>query len=129
MNKIPKAYRQGDVLVIEVDKIPSDAKKITNNDGKVTLAFGEVTGHHHSFEIANNQRPNVIGYSTTRKAQRTNVREIATPTRGELASYIEVTEESRLTHQEHTAHVIPPGTYKVIRQVEYTPQGLRNVMD
>jgi hypothetical protein len=34
-----------------------------------------------------------------------------------------------LTHEEHTAHPIPPGIYQLPVQVEYTPATLRRVAD
>jgi hypothetical protein len=42
-----KQYRQGDVMIERVSEIPKEAKKLPV--GRVILAYGEVTGHHHSF--------------------------------------------------------------------------------
>lgn len=38
--------RQGDVLVVKIDKIPEDAKLSENK----TIAYGEVSGHYHTFQ-------------------------------------------------------------------------------
>ena len=46
-----KQVRQGDVLVVDVDSIPKTAKKIAPEDGRIILAHGEATGHHHSVDI------------------------------------------------------------------------------
>jgi hypothetical protein len=101
-----KIYRQGDVLIIPTKQIPKNLVK-TN---KVTLALGEVTGHHHSITDSG-----CVGYATAET---------------ELAQFIEVTADScDLTHQEHDTVAIPEGTYQVIKQVEYTPKELVNVRD
>lgn len=99
-------YRQGDVLLVPVKSIPTG---LTKTD-RVTLAFGEVTGHHHTIER------NAIGYATgTDKAA--------------LAEYVEVTAPADLVHQEHNPITIPPGKYKATIQVEYTPGEIRRVAD
>jgi hypothetical protein len=41
-----KQYRQGDILIEDVDQLPADAKPQTRLRGLV-VAQGEATGHHH----------------------------------------------------------------------------------
>ena len=98
-------YRQGDVLIVRVESIPENLVKTK----KVTLALGEVTGHHHSI-----LSENVVGFADVETA---------------LAKYIEVKEAATLTHQEHDPITLPKGTYKAIIQKEYEPGALRNVAD
>lgn len=100
-----RIFRQGDTIVIPCDKIPDGLKQTK----KVIVALGEVTGHSHTiFDGA-------IGYASDVDA---------------LVDYIEVTQDTAdLTHQEHTTISIPKGIYRTIRQVEYTPEELRNVRD
>jgi hypothetical protein len=101
-----KVYRQGDVLICRVDKIPDGLIKTK----RVTLAFGEVTGHHHTIESG------AVGY--------------AEKDENGLASFFEVTKDvATLTHQEHEAIELPKGTYESSIQVEYTPQAIRRVAD
>jgi hypothetical protein len=100
-----KVYRQGDVLITPINEIPSGLKR-TN---KVTLAFGEVTGHHHTIYDSG-----CVGYANEIEG---------------LAAYLDVESDCNLTHQEHDTITIPPGKYKVTRQVEYTPAALKNVAD
>ena len=103
--KQSKIYRQGDTLIVPCASVPEGLKK-TN---KVCVALGEVTGHHHSIFAG------ATGYANDVDA---------------LVDYIEVTAPSAdLVHQEHTTIEIPTGTYKCVRQVEYTPAELRNVRD
>ena len=43
-----ECYRQGDVLVIRVDDVPSSAVSVPRDAGRLVLAYGEVTGHAHA---------------------------------------------------------------------------------
>jgi hypothetical protein len=98
-----KQFRQGDVLVQEISKIPKDAEP---QQGRVILAHGEVTGHCH--EIAG-------------KAAKLL-------TEGEDL-FLELAKPKELTHQEHGPINIPAGSYQVVRQREYSPEAVRNVAD
>ena len=42
-------YRQGDVMIERIAALPSGLKPASLEQGKVILAHGEVTGHHHAF--------------------------------------------------------------------------------
>ena len=102
--------RQGDVLLVKINALPKDAKKKKRENGRVILAHGEATGHHHSFT-----EPHCALY--TSKAE-TGV------------TFLEVRDAmAALTHQEHGAIEIEPGVYRVIRQREYSPEAIRNVQD
>jgi hypothetical protein len=104
-NNKKKLFRQGDVLLIEVDSIPEGL--VTTE--KVTLALGEVTGHHHTIYAG------ATGFADSNTA---------------LAEYIEVTNDvAELTHQEHSTISVPSGKYKNVIQTEYTPERLRQVAD
>ena len=43
-----KVIRQGDVSLIQVSAIPSNAVEIKTEQNRVVLAYGEVTGHAHA---------------------------------------------------------------------------------
>ena len=103
-----KLYRQGDVLIQPIQNINKNKLKQTK---RCTLALGEATGHHHSILDGS-----AIGYADGVDS---------------LAEYIEVTnpEGAPLTHQEHDTIVLPEGQYRVIGQVEYTPERLVSVRD
>lgn len=108
----PKIYRQGDVLLIAVDNIPDGTKTKRRENGRVVLAHGEVTGHHHSI---------------VEKGVKLVTKEQA----GELREWLSVTtaEPVALTHQEHDTIMIPPGFYEKRTQREYSPEAIRNVQD
>jgi hypothetical protein len=105
-------YRQGDVLLIPVNSVPAGFKPLRSS--QVTLALGEVTGHHHSIY------DNATGYVADATEENPQV----------LAEYVVVESGTAdLTHQEHDTISLPPGTYQSIRQSEYAPGALRNVAD
>jgi len=101
-------YRQGDVLIVPVKKAPSHAVAQKAENGRVILARGEVTGHHHSFEDDGNVA-------------------LLEAAPGEL--YLKVDALSMLTHQEHGSIAVTPGVGRVIIQRQYTPAEIRNVAD
>jgi len=101
-----KLYRQGDVLIEQVAEIPKSAVRQKPN-GRIILALGEATGHHHSVDIdAANWWKQENG-----------------------TQFLEVAEEAVVEHQEHDPITLPTGKYLVRRQREYTPEAIRNVHD
>lgn len=93
--------------------IPQNAKRISLRP----VALGEVTGHHHSFmsNVATGVADLVEMYEGN--DGKTYVRVLGEP--GEVS----------LVHQEHKAHVVPPGEYSVTIQQENTDWGARAVAD
>ncbi len=101
--------RQGDVLLIKVRRRSlAKATPVPRDGGRIVLAYGEVTGHSHAIDAA--------------------LAELFEEKDGQL--YLKVSgADAELRHEEHGAIAIPPGTYRVVRQVEYTPQEIRRVQD
>jgi hypothetical protein len=98
-------YRQGDVLLVGLEKLPDKAVQKSNDD-RIVLAWGEVTGHAHAVSsqfaqlyVANEER------------------------------FLVALEGAQLTHEEHSPIALVPGVYKVVQQREYTPGAVRNVAD
>jgi len=107
--KTPKIYRQGDVLLRAVAAIPQGAKDVTP-EGRIVLAYGEVTGHAHAIDDA---PPAVKPKLWDAGAER----------------FLQVVETTSLKHEEHAPVEIAPGNYQVINQVEYAPEEIRRVAD
>lgn len=104
--KKQKLFRQGDVLIERVDKIPANTEKQVGIGGRVILAYGEATGHHHSLDAD--------------KADWWK--------RGE-EQFVDVKEATEVIHQEHAPIKLTPGRYRILRQREYSPEAIRNVAD
>lgn len=96
-------YRQGDVLLIEVQSIPQDA---CQEKGQAILAHGEVTGHDHRIK---DRSAKVLKKGSKR--------------------YLRLAKGSVLEHEEHGHLTIPKGDYEIIVQREYAPEAIRNVAD
>lgn len=100
-------YRQGDVGLRLVTRTPKGKKQDAEN-GRIILARGEATGHHHS----------VCAGKAGMTIEDDGVRLLSVGPEG-------VT----LDHQEHATITLLPGTYEVIQQREYTPEEIRSVVD
>lgn len=107
MNKI---FRQGDVLIMQIDEMPQGAVK-AKPQTRVTLARGEVTGHAHVLcaDVAA-----ILPYIVQDRTD-------------EL--FFELMTDAFVLHEEHAPVALAAGTYRVIRQREYTPQEIRRVAD
>jgi hypothetical protein len=102
--KIMNIIRQGDVyLALVTDDI--EVKETMNH---VVLAEGEVTGHSHRVE-----NPDIANLFVGKDGR----------------TYLRVVAKTSLVHEEHGTLMLDPGLYRYWIQVEYTPQGLRQVMD
>jgi hypothetical protein len=93
--------------------IPKTAKRVPLRP----VALGEVTGHHHSF--MSNVTDDVADLVEMYEGEdgKTYVRVLGEP--GDVS----------LVHQEHKAHVVPPGDYAVTIQQENTDWGAKPVID
>jgi hypothetical protein len=93
--------RQGDVLLIPVDRIPDDAF-VVEFGSRIVLAEGEATGHAHA----------VLGEGV-------ELVEADDETR-----YVEVIgpRPAKLVHEEHETISLQPGAYEVRRQREFVPR-------
>jgi hypothetical protein len=97
-------WRHGDVLIEQVQSIPSGARSLPH----CILAEGELTGHSHRVE----------GSGVAELFEVGNER------------YLRVLVESAsVVHQEHRTITLPWGIYRVWGQREYTPQAIVPVRD
>jgi hypothetical protein len=102
----PVGAAHGDVILIRVDELPNQELKQKEDR---CVAYGEVTGHHHK----------VFG---------NNVDVFESPTQDDIC-FVVAEEEFSIKHQEHGTITFEPGTYKVVRQVEFDESEYRRVMD
>lgn len=103
-------YRQGDVFVIPDDTPAPEVEASPRDDGRVILAYGEVTGHAHAI--------------VNRAAK---LYPPATPT--SRSRHMVLGLDAVLRHEEHGPIELPAGNYRVRQQTEYTPEEVRAVAD
>ena len=126
-------YQQGDVLLVAVTKrvesdIRSECKIETggDKDGKVILALGEATGHHHRFEL-NKLDPGVTISTLHERYGRYGGRGY----RDNVTYYLVEGGPATLYHEEHNPLTVPPGLYRrsIIREYDHISNSFRKVWD
>jgi hypothetical protein len=100
--------RQGDVLLVPVYEMRANASVVEQNQlpGRVVVASGERTGHHHSLAASDAEL-----YRTP------------------FHRYLRVVRPTHLEHEEHGAIAIDPGVYEIFMQHTYTPEKIVPVVD
>lgn len=107
---VPHILRQGDVLLAQIHGIPEGAQPV-DVKGRLIVAHGEVTGHHHSL---------AEGTATMYK------QEVA----GNSVTILATKESVPIEHQEHSPLTLnPDATYVHVHQKEYKPEAIVNVRD
>lgn len=103
----------GDLAVIPIKEMPKQVEKVSDDDGRYIVAHSE-TGHHHWLSSEHVQVFKPIHEDP-------------------LTCYLQVHAPSDLVHDRtwdtHQSIRIPPGTYKLRRQQEWSPEGWRRVED
>lgn len=124
-------YRQGDVLLVAVR--PAIAKGIKRGKDlrecaegtkpkRVVLAYGEVTGHAH---VVSSGKETGRGRGTVELFEGLEGLDVS----GAAVVLRVAGRAAELRHEEHRTIVLPRGTYRVIRQREYSPTAIRQVAD
>jgi len=103
----------------------SDEKQTAYVNGKaggtkLTVAYGEVTGHSHSFYMDKN--PSGVEITAFGRV-RTSV--------GDTPRFIDVQGSATINHEEHNALTIPTGLYevKIVKEFDHIAGRSRNVVD
>lgn len=114
MKTFDKMAAQGDMLLVRIEALPAGAVAAKAEGGRFVLAHSE-TGHNHTVL----ERPTVRLFNDAMDTFR---------------SFLVVEDEpAELQHERsfdtHEPLLIPPGTYEVRRQREYTPEGFRRAAD
>lgn len=91
--------RHGDVPLHKISKVPKGAEKL-EHDGQFTLAWGEVTGHHHTL-YAKKEDMEVYKVGNT--------------------FIVDLKVDVPLRHQEHKELIVPAGIWTVGFEEEYDP--------
>lgn len=115
--------RQGDVLLVRADKMPSWAKEAQRDDhGRVVVEYGESSGHGHAFRGAG-----VTGFraETSEMAAMAGLDAVLVGGSTELLRHEFV--DGR--HAEHEPVALAPGAWVRAIQVEYDPDQEQRVAD
>lgn len=110
---VPTMYRQGDVLITRIAAAPAHLTLRPRDNGRVILAYGEVTGHAHAVDVATD--PDAAIFDD--------------PTAEDGSFFLRIASATGVLHEEHGRIDLLPGDYRVTRQREYTPEAIRNVAD
>ena len=111
MKTFNKTAAQGDLLIIKINKLPRNIKKIEEN--KQYIVAHSETGHHHVIDAED------VDYYLD----------------SDIKSYLVVKDiiGKQLEHlrnfDTHETIIIPPGIYELRQQREYVPEGWRRVED
>lgn len=92
--------RQGDVLLVEVDELPEGTTIVPRDNGRLVLAYGEVTGHAHVVDAP----PAEATLLTTK----------------ENARFLQLVSAAPLVHEEHATIELAPGVYRQVPQEEWS---------
>ncbi len=118
--------RQGDVNLYAAKNVSLNGLKKAKSKvpGRVVLAYGEVTGHHHSIDAstATLYEPNDLVQELFR--QQVNVANDA-----KCSGLLVVDEPTVLTHQDHGHIELDEGQYFITLHREYTPKAIVRVLD
>ncbi|SMF27698.1 hypothetical protein SAMN06265365_11049 [Tistlia consotensis] len=108
---VSRSLRQGDVLLLPCDELPQGVRQEPPENGRIVLARGETSGHAHA--MAGDR---VCYFRDDGSGQ----------------AFVRVDGDApvALTHEEHAALPVLPGTYRVVQQREYLPRSVpRSVVD
>lgn len=106
------SVRQGDVLLIPTDDMPTNLTLVPASDGRLIIAEGEATGHHHAITLT--AETDAEFYTVADEVDRwLRVRAPSVP----------------LTHPEHGTIPLTERGYIVRYQREYAPEAIRRVVD
>jgi hypothetical protein len=92
--------RHGDVPLHRIDSLPKGAEKV-EHDLSFTLAYGEVTGHHHTLYPAKKEDMEIYKMGST--------------------YIVNLKVDVPLRHQEHKELIVPAGIWTVGMEEEYCP--------
>jgi len=116
MRTFTRMAAQGDFIIIRINELPTNLEVMAPENGVFVIAHSE-TGHNHVME-----RTHVEAF----KAKNTKEVDL-------YEMFLNVKEPTEINHlrsfDTHETLLVPPGTYKIRRQREYTPEGFRKAAD
>jgi hypothetical protein len=106
---MPGQYRQGDVLLCPIERVPAAAYRVRIEGERVVVAEGELSGHAHAFARKG------VRLFRDKKSHR---------------DFLMIGKAgAQLRHEEHGTIPVAEGCYEIRRQREYTPRSPRLLKD
>lgn len=116
--------RQGDVLLVRVDKLPPKVKEAKRDEhGHIVLALGETSGHRHA--IRDENVTSFLLETAERDALSADVDYILVGGSGATLNHEYVSGRKA----DHEPVFLSPGTYRVIGQRQYSPEEIVRATD
>lgn len=115
-------HQQGDVLLFKTDKMPDVLKKIKGS----TVAFGEMTGHNHTFYDDLTCVAEKFDHRTDKGSKNVSLYEAP-----DNSIWAEIVAPVFLRHQEHKPIEFKPGVYRIgiVREYDHLAKMSRKVVD
>ncbi len=109
--------RQGDVFIEPIEDLDmNEMEEIPRDNGRVILAYGEVTGHAHALTDDGIKLYQHKNHEDLKK-------------KNEPYLYLVVNNDTALSHEEHPDVPITKGKYKIAHQYQYTMREVQPVLD
>ena len=114
--------QQGDVLIFTIEEIPKSAKKISG----VTVAYGESTGHNHTFYDSETCIAEKFDHQNGAGSKNVILFEC-----DNKSIFAEIIKPVWLKHQEHKPIKFEPGIYRIgiVREYDHIEKLARKVVD
>jgi hypothetical protein len=114
--------QQGDALVYRIEKLPEGLTKVPG----ATIAFGEMTGHNHTFYDDETCVAEKFDHRTDKGAKAVSLYEDANKT-----LFAQIIDTVWLKHQEHKPIKFEPGVYRIgiVREYDHVEKLARKVVD
>lgn len=106
-----RQFRQGDVFMRRVKKLPKGAEKDLREGGRLIVAHGEVTGHCHEVTVPDMSQARLVEVG------------------GQMHLVVEGEEPATIVHDEHGAIGFEAGMWERRPQVEFSDVGMMPVRD
>lgn len=116
----PFFVRQGDVLLVRVASLPANTAQRKRDQGRVILAYGEVTGHCHQVigkSVIHYDAPNATEAAKQLLADAGMTMELS---EANAPSFLDIGATATVEHDEHTTHTLAPGCYVSLIQTEWS---------
>jgi len=130
--KFPTILRQGDVLLVAVLGALHWPTAVSRDNGRVVLAYGEVTGHSHAIADEGAVLTVLDHRTEMADAVRRLLADVGLPHEirdEDVVGVLEVPAGGKLVHEEHGTILLTSERYAVLRQREYSPEAIRQVAD